>query len=185
MKQTNIKELLIKTTIKLLNEFKSPSDITARQITGKANVNLAMINYYFNSKDELINIAVQRILENAANEWKDIVKIDINPKDKLKKMLNEFSILVIKYSSFTKTSILFDLTQAEILLPYYIIPVLKEYFSDNKSEYELKVIAYMIISFMQLVFIRSEAFFKYTGSDIMDDKVRYKTINIIIDNYLK
>lgn len=59
MKADSTKEQLINATIQLLSSHRDVSSITAREIVAKANVNLAMINYYFKSKEELINISIK------------------------------------------------------------------------------------------------------------------------------
>ncbi|MGO0862351.1 TetR/AcrR family transcriptional regulator, partial [Clostridioides difficile] len=58
MKIDSKKEQLINATVQLLTSNKDISSITAREIIAKANVNLAMINYYFKSKEALINTAI-------------------------------------------------------------------------------------------------------------------------------
>lgn len=172
MSAENVKEQLIVATMDLLNESKNPGKITARQIAEKAGVNLAMINYYFSTKDALVNTGVNRIMAERASELKEIRDSQIPAKQKLKDFLTAMSDITIEYSELTKPTIPYLLLEGEIELPYYILPMIKECWGDNLSETKCRIIAYQLISFSQLVFYRNEDFHKYTGIDIIDKKQR-------------
>lgn len=62
MQSEETKKQLIAVTKELLLTSENPGKITARQIASQANVNLAMINYCFQSKDELLKLAVDEII---------------------------------------------------------------------------------------------------------------------------
>lgn len=184
MKNSNVKEQLIEATLELINTADEPGNITARQIAGKANVNLAMINYYFSSKDDLISQAIGKTIESSANKWKNMLQLDMPPKEKLRLMLYELTDMVVKQSRFTRVSIMHIITQQEITQPYYILPILKDFYVGRKSEFECKVIAYEIISFLQLIFMRSKDFYKYCGADILDQKTRHNLIDMQVELFL-
>lgn len=184
MKNEEIKNRLLQAAKQLLKEADQPETITARQIAAQANANLALINYHYKSKDDLINQAIGEIVQNTADRWKDMMDDSLPPKEKLEKMLIALSDMVMKYSKFTKISIQYELTKNQISLPYYLIPTLKEYFQDGKSETELKIIAYEIVSFLQLIFLRAEEFQKYTGENIQIKETRDKLIRMQISIFL-
>lgn len=58
MISNNQKDALLEATIELFKETEHPEKVTSRQIASRAGVNLAMINYYFGSKDELTSQAL-------------------------------------------------------------------------------------------------------------------------------
>lgn len=136
----------------LLLEAAEPKKITSRQITEKAGANLAMINYYYESKDQLLRLAVGKIIESSAEHFRSQTSADAPPRQRLKEMLSSLCEEVIKYQNFTKVYIPYVLTRDDILTPYDILPVLKEYFGDAGTETEYKIMAYEMISFFQLVF---------------------------------
>jgi AcrR family transcriptional regulator len=179
LKNSNSKEQLISAVIKLLSESEEPANITARQIAAEAGTNLAMINYYFKSKDELLNVAIGKIIENSAEKFRTPAA-DIPPKEQLREMLVFLGSQVMKYSGYTKISIPYILLQDEIKGPLYILPYLKAYFGERKSELECRIIAYEMLSFMQLAFFRSDAFYRYTGVDLTNEK----TCNELVDMQL-
>jgi len=184
MPNDNVKDQLIQATMKLLNESKNPSKITARQIASGAGANLAMINYYFSSKDELVNIAVNKLMADRANELKEIRDSDIPAIQKLKEFLITMSDITTDYSELTKPTIPYLLLESEIELPYYILPMIKECCGDKRSETECRMIAYQLISFSQLVFYRSSDFLKYTGIDINNKKQRDRMFQTILDIFI-
>jgi len=184
MASDNVKKQLIQATMKLLTESKNPSKITARQIASTADANLAMINYYFSSKDALVNIAVNKLMEDRANELKEIRNSNVSAKQKLKEFLITMSDITIDYSELTKPTIPYLLLEGEIELPYYILPMIKEFCKDKRSETECRIIAYQLISFSQLVFYRSDEFLKYTGIDISDKNQRDTMLKTVLDIFI-
>ena len=184
MQSDNVKDQLIQATMKLLTESKNPSKVTARQIASEAGANLAMINYYFSSKDELVNIAVNKLMADRANELKEIRDSHTPAKQKLTEFLTTMSDIVTDFSELTKPTIPYLLLEGEIELPYYILPMIKEYCGDKRSETECRIIAYQLITFSQLVFYRSSDFLKYTGIDISDKKQRDTMFQTILDIFI-
>lgn len=60
---TNIKEAIIKATTELIEENKGEAKaVTARAIAERSGIALGLINYHFKSKDKLIEMCVQRIV---------------------------------------------------------------------------------------------------------------------------
>ncbi|WP_028530720.1 TetR/AcrR family transcriptional regulator [Paenibacillus sp. HW567] len=162
------KDKLIEATKKLLLSSKAPKKITARQISSEANVNLAMINYCFGSKDELLKIAIDSII---ASEFKQYAITDIShsPKEKLKKVLYHICEVTIKYANITRLSVPYVLLDAPIEIPDEILPYIKEHFHDTRNEQFCKILAYEVISFLQLIFYRAEDFYKYSGVNIFNE----------------
>ncbi|GJM80880.1 hypothetical protein HMSSN139_33760 [Paenibacillus sp. HMSSN-139] len=55
------KQNIIQATLELI-KTEGADQVTLRKITAAANVNLALVNYYFGSKDNLINEALKLLL---------------------------------------------------------------------------------------------------------------------------
>lgn len=184
MQTDTVKEQLITATMKLLSASKSPSKITARQIAKEANANLAMINYYFKSKDALVNEAVGRLMSQRANTLQEIRNSSLSPKEKLKNFLITMSDITIDYAELTKPTIPYLLLEGEIEVPYYILPMIKECCGDKRSETDCRIIAYQLISFSQLAFYRTEDFLKYTGIDISNKDQRDTMFQHMLDVFM-
>jgi len=184
MNQKTQKELLLDAAIKLLETSDHPESITTRQIAGLAGANQAMINYYFGSKDALIQQGVSSILNISANLLNSPSVPDSSPRDRLRRFLMQICFLVMKYRKYTSLYIPNLLLTDEILLPQYILPDLRAHFGNKRSEAECRIIAYELISFLQLLFYRSDSFRKYSGCDLSDELTAEKILDMQLDLFL-
>ncbi|WP_051624280.1 TetR/AcrR family transcriptional regulator [Clostridium akagii] len=182
--KNNTREALISATVFLISTNKDATKITSREIVAEAKTNLAMINYCFKSKEDLMNIAVQRIIASQANNFKAITNEDITPRDQLKKMLYTLSDITVSYNYLTKISVPYILLHDEITHPLDVLPIIKKHFGGERSETYCRIIAYQMISFMQLVFLRADDFFKYSGIDIFNAKERNDFIDMQLNLFL-
>ncbi len=185
MQTDNVKEQLLNATIKLLNESSDAGKITARQIAAESGANLAMINYYFTSKDALISAAVDKIIANRAVLLEEIKEKDIPAKQKLIEFLTKMSDITVEYSQYTKTTVPYVLLEKEIEEPYHILPIIKECYENNLTELECRIIAYQLITFSQIAFYRSDNFKKYSGIDPMKAADRKTLFHTIVDMLIK
>lgn len=184
MKNDDTREQLILATINLLTRTKDAAQITSRQIAAEAKANLAMINYCFKSKEALVNIAIGRIISNAAKDFVVAYDDSISPKEHLKRILYNICDITISYSKFTKVTIPYILLHGDITHPFDVLPTIQKHFGSKKSNSECRVIAYQMISFMQLIFLRSEDFCKYSGIDIYNTDERNKFIDMQLNLFL-
>ena len=67
-----IRVKIINATIECI-EKEGIQNLTTRNIANRAEVNIAAVNYYFGSKDRLVEIALETSLENAFSDWQDIL----------------------------------------------------------------------------------------------------------------
>lgn len=68
---TNIKKHIIEVTTMLIEEYGGDTkNITARLIAEKAGIDLGLINYHFETKDNLITACVQSIIGKIILDFK-------------------------------------------------------------------------------------------------------------------
>lgn len=147
---------------------------TSRGICDAANANLSAINYYFKSKDQLLKTAVDEILEE---EYQTLqVNPSLSSKEKLRFVLYSMSEIVMRYRKLTAVSMPFLLLEDEIQVPLTILPYVRE-LSPKASESECRIVAYELISFLQLALYRADEFKRYSGIDISDSKQMYAVID--------
>lgn len=94
-KSDNTKNQLIQSVIELLEECNDVSEITSRKITERAKINLSTINYHFGSKDELINIAVNRLIGDVADTYFQDTNNEKTPRDKLRNFLVSICDIIV------------------------------------------------------------------------------------------
>ena len=161
------KEALIKAAMDLLYSTQDVQKITARQIAAAANLNHAMINYCCKSKEELMKLAVERIVSENFEHIPMEEEKELTPRERVREALLHTCEQTAAYQNLAQLSVPYILLQEEIVVPYTILPYLRAHFGERKSETECKIIAYQLISFLQLVFLRAEAFFRFTGMDVL------------------
>ncbi|MEG1509911.1 MAG: TetR family transcriptional regulator [Clostridia bacterium] len=83
MKIITKKEEILEATLKLITE-KSSFDITTREIASKAKVNVAAINYYFNTKEQLL-LEVEHLFNNNLMDAFGVLDEEGAPKEILSK----------------------------------------------------------------------------------------------------
>lgn len=184
MKDEDQKAALLKATIDLLKEAKQPEKVTSRQIASRAKVNLAMINYYFGSKEALTSQAVSKILDVATDVFQSPVDPSKSPKERLKQILREICQVVVKYQRYTKLYVPHLLLEDEITLPQYILPEIRDHFGAKRNEVECRIIAYEMISFLQLAFYRADAFLRYTGINLTTESTVIKLIDWELEQFM-
>ncbi len=167
--EENKKEALLNATVELLKKSDRPETITSRQLAACAGVNTAMINYYFGSKKNLESQAVEKILDDVAKIFQMPPNPSDPPKERLRQILKQICQVVLKYQRYTKIYVPHLLLEDEISLPLYVFPEIREHFGNCRSDMECRVIAYEMISFLQLAFYRSDAFLRYVGMNLSDE----------------
>ena len=72
MSKQDRKESIIEATLQCIRES-GVQDVTVREITERASVNTAAINYYFGSKEQLIRDALEQHFDNLLVDWEVIL----------------------------------------------------------------------------------------------------------------
>lgn len=174
----------MRATMRLLGETGSARGLTARQIAAEADANLAMINYYFGSKDALLTAAVSAFIAERAVGLKRAGAGRGDPKHRLHAFLAAMSDLTVEYAELTRPTVPWVLLEGEFDAAYHLLPLVRECFGERRSEDECRLIAYQLISFSQLVFYRSADFQRYTGIDVDDKRQRDELFWTVLDLYL-
>ncbi len=167
-------------TIALMRETQDPQSLTVRQIAARANVNTALVSYYYGSKDELIHAAVDEIMQAEAGKWLTLPEGETDPMERLKSMLRQMSDMVISYYQFTKVSLEFAITQGGTETPQMLLPLMRSILPD-RDERELRLLSFLMITGLQGALVRHEAFHSYTGYDPFDKTQRDEILNRLVD----
>lgn len=184
IKSNRQKDAILKAAIELLTKSERPEEITSRQIAAHANANLAMINYYFGSKDMLMSQAVSRIMDISAQIFHSPANASESPKERLRNILMNICEIVVKYQRYTKLYVPHLLLDDEITLPQYLLPQIRDHFGNKKGEIECRIIAYEMVSFLQLAFYRSDALARYTGKDWSTERAVKGLINWELEQFM-
>lgn len=176
------KKRILQAAMELLNE-QEPETITVRQIAERAQVGVGLINYHFQTKDNLLNEAVGGSMSEVAMQWLQANEQG-DPVTRLKNLLKETSSIGVRFPAQLRVSISFELQHGNFSVAQMILPILREIFGMTKTEKELRVLAFQVITPLQLASIRNDAFRAYAGIDLFNEEQRNATIDMLIDNIL-
>ncbi|WP_068785961.1 TetR/AcrR family transcriptional regulator [Paenibacillus phocaensis] len=90
------KQNIIQATLELI-KTEGADQVTLRKITAAANVNLALVNYYFGSKDNLINEALKMLLITFQANFSVLDDHTLPPKARLKAFILQYVETVLQY----------------------------------------------------------------------------------------
>jgi AcrR family transcriptional regulator len=181
--KTETKEQILNTTVKLLSTSNDPESLTVRDIADAAGVQLAMINYYFHSKDELLYQAVNILRSKIAGDWLSVKDKEKSAYMRFREMLISLCGMSVKYSKYMRLTVEYELTKAEIVSTQKTLPLIREICGDKHSEISIRIIAYEIISTLQLIFFRADDISNYLGFDVLDHDRMVEIIDTILANH--
>lgn len=180
---TDARNSIIKAAMDLLSEGKDVEKITVRQVAERANVGVGLINYHFNSKNNLLSVAVAAFMAEMVTDLgapRD--DDDSNPVVKMKNMLQKLYGFAAQHENLIQFTITQNLLNGEMQTPLFIVPVLKEIFGVEKDEMQLRIIALQILLPIQVTSINPGAFLLYSGIDLHNEKQRNQFIDTLVDN---
>lgn len=173
------KEAIIKATICLIEEKgEKLGTITVRDICKKAEVGLGLVNYYFENKDKLISICVERIINGIVEKFAAIREQTDNmpPFDRLDFLGNMTLDFLFEHYAVSKISILTDMQapkEDDNTFRTYsaYLPLVAACRPDWDSE-KVKRMTYCLITSMQQSFLRSEIIYGAQGVNLFNRNER-------------
>ena len=183
MSDSDTKEKILRAVQEMLQEGLSAEDITIRQIAKRAEIGIGTINYHYQSKDKLLSDAVGELMNTLASGLGQEQSTD--PHQKLRQFLMTIAEMSLQYYEISRIHVTYDLEQGDFSICYYIMPLLAEIFKGSKNEKEIKLAAIEVITSMQSIFLKKEAFFKFTGIDLQNPEQRAEAMDIVLNNIIQ
>lgn len=190
--KANVKEHIIEVTISLIEQSNGDTkNITARRIAEQADIGLGLVNYHFGSKDNLITICVQRIINHVVFSFSPD-KLDYNKADGLsdRERLTDWATQIFEFLfenyAISKISILGDMQDYHAKTnSVYTQKGLALALRNDSYEKEKKLLAFVLTSAMQTAFLSKEAGANILGYDfqLKEDRRAFikNTISILFD----
>lgn len=179
------KEKLIKVTIQMICEGKKPNEITVKDITERAELGNGMVNYHFQSKDNLIRVAVKKVMGCATKKFGDKIKSKgiISPNERLTFILKEVINFIADNPEISKIAILDDLENnqatAHLLSSEEAYnQCLKELYDNDMSKLWVK--SYLIAGYINYIFLKAENIKKEMGFDFYSKDQRENAIENLV-----
>ncbi|SHI20648.1 transcriptional regulator, TetR family [Sporobacter termitidis DSM 10068] len=177
------KERIMNTVVGLMLEGKDLTRITNREIASLAGVNSALINYYYQSKENLLNLAVGACMSQMADQLLEDTPGGAAPRQRLRNMMRGISRFAVEHRFLSEISISAELKGGNENTVRTILPILKEIFKE-KSENELRLLALQLIVPLQVILLHPTAYKKSLNGDVSDLDVGFRLLDIFIDNII-
>ncbi len=188
MKNTDVKERIIDATIALIEENNSSIEsITIRNIATKAGVGIGLINYHFQSKENLINQCVQKMIGNIIVQFSKTNKnLDMEPLQKLRFLVKANCDVLAKNQAISRISMLSDLASCSLndntsQTTTAYLHVIRQICKDEKDDNQIYIITHIMISTIQETFLRNDVLMQKLGIDFFNKEQRDKYLDRIIN----
>jgi AcrR family transcriptional regulator len=177
------KKRIIIAALEILDEVNHIEKITVRQIAKRANVGVGLINYHFQSRDNLLSVAIGDVMAKMATEFvTSDVYSDSVPVLKLKRMLKELFNFGLSHEKLIRFTLTQGLLNGDMKAGLFLVPVLKEMFEGKKDELQLRIIAAQIILPIQVASLNPTQFKLYSGIDLNNESERNNFLETMVDN---
>ncbi|MBN2050365.1 MAG: TetR/AcrR family transcriptional regulator [Spirochaetales bacterium] len=182
--ETGTKEKIFQATLELVTRGADAQRLTTRQIAAEAEVNPALVNYYYQSKENLLGQVVGAMMgEIIGRELQNTGK-DTDPRIKLKALLFVTADAAFKHYHVCRTALSIELKRGCVNSCEMVLPLLKEIFPEAPDS-KLDILALQLMLPFHHLVIDPEIYGNYLKADFFDPLQRKNKINEMIDCILE
>ncbi len=183
MPDIEARERILTAVREMLEEGVDPESITVRKIAARAGVGIGTVSYHFHSKDRLVYEAVAGQMSNLAGVMA-LGEGSGTARQRLRQFFLETAELALRYSAVFRAQMSYDIIHGDMSICYHITPLLKEHFNGAKTDLDIKLIALQLVSTLQAILLKMEAFQRYAGVDVRNAYQREEALDAILDSVL-
>lgn len=178
--EINAKEKIFQATLELITGGEDAERITTRQIAAQAGVNPALVNYYYQSKENLLSQVVGMMMGGIIGQVLQEDSTNTDAQTRLRNILSTTADAAFKYYNVCKVAISTELKQGCKNSCAMVMPLLKEIFK-GRSESDLNIIALQLMLPFHHIVLDPELYNKYLSTDFSDEEQRRQKINQMVD----
>lgn len=178
--ERSAKEKIFQAAMELVTEGENEQQITIREIASRAGVNLALVNYYYRSKEELLSQVVGTMMGQIIERSNQNSRPGADARAMLKNLLLVTADAAFKYHNTCKIAISFELKSGCGDSCQLVKPLLREILPECDEE-DLNIIALQLMIPFHHILLKPEYYSKFLDTDFFDDKKREQKINQMID----
>ncbi len=179
MNRQDTKEKILHAAMELITEGNGDQQITMRQIASRADVNLALVNYHYKSKENLLSQVVGTIMGDLiAQTTQDITGTDALTR--LKDMLLATADAAFKLGNVSRIAILMELKAGCRNSCELVTPLLKEILPDCDNS-DISIIALQIMMPFHHIVVDPVLYGNYLYTDFFNEDKRRQKISEMID----
>lgn len=157
-KATEVKERIIEVTIALIQASNgNAAEITTRDIAEKAEVGNGLINYHFQTKENLIAICVQRIVGQVVDGFKPAVANMQNHQERMAYAASLVFEFLFANPAISRISILGDLSdQSDESNTMKSQQSICHVLGDSMNDTDKQIFSFVLASTMQAAFLSNK-----------------------------
>jgi AcrR family transcriptional regulator len=185
-RESEARERILSASMDLIIERGGAGDVTTRDIAARAGVGIGLVNYHFQTKENLISLCVKRIAGSAADDLAQLAaSTEMEPVEKLRLLFKSFARFLAANPGIARVSGGIDLLTPTKLdntdrLLEACLPAIKEVCAGKATETEMRVLLHLVVSSLQAAFLRGDAFKGFAGFDFANDAQRDQFVDIVI-----
>lgn len=167
------KEAIIRAAIALIDEKgENLNEITIREICKKADVGLGLVNYHFGSKDKLIELCVERMINEVVDRFERLREETegLSPFEKLEYLGNMTLSFMFDRYAVSRISVLTDMnTPKEYDNTSRTYEAYLSLVADCRPDWDEETVkrkTFCLITVMQQSFLRHEVIRHAIGTDL-------------------
>jgi len=178
--ESTAKEKIFQAALELVTEGKTDQQITIREIASKAGVNLALVNYYYQSKENLLSMVVGTMMGDIIKQSNQYNPTNADAQTQLRSMLFSTADAAFKYRNICKIAISLELKSGCESSCKLVMPLLKEILTEC-DESDLNIIALQLMIPFHHIVLEPELYSRYLDTDFFDEKMRKQKIDQMIN----
>jgi AcrR family transcriptional regulator len=181
------RERILSAATELIREEAAFEKVSMRRVADRAGVAVSMVNYHFQTKENLVNQAVQRFIGSVITESQiSEGESEDHPADAMRRHLRSAATFVANNPGVSRVSILRDMrapaaTDNTSQVAEVVYRQLCALHGEEKGEKELRVLAQMQVAAVQQLFLRAPENKESIGLDFFDEEDRNYMVDILID----
>ncbi len=179
------KERILTTVIGMLTEGMDVNKLTIRMIAERASVNSALINYYFQTKENLLVKAVEACMLKMSDMIYEKDTQDEPPADRVRRILKNIATFSLNHYTLAEFAISVELKHGCFYSTQTIMYMLRRIYQKTKTDVEIKLMALQLIAPLQVMLLSAKEYQGYLQEDIFDEAKRGELIDIMIDNVMR
>ncbi len=187
-KPEDIKDRVIAATTELIIAGSGTVDeITTRAIAERAQVGVGLVNYHFQTKENLIELCVQRIISNVIAEFKPPEKENLSCIERLQAVAKAVADFLAENPSVSRISILGDYNrpQASDNTMRAAQGFMNSLQGTDLSESTQKILMFELVSILQAAFLRRDLSKELWGYDFNCKPERDRFIDLAVKRLMK
>lgn len=188
MEPKDAKGRIVRAAIELMQQAGCAEELTMRLIAERAGVGVGLVNYHFQTKERLLEQAVQVYIAEVISSWPARHQAK-DPVERLKSMLKATARFLSEHANVSRISIHQDLLHPSpgdhsIQTIEAMLPVLREAVGGGARESDLRLMGVQLTALLQVFFLRKDVCREYTGVDFDSGRQRDRLVEQLVDQVL-